>query len=85
MASLLDDLVARLNAEAGLSDVRVIENVSVDPDTFQLKVRATVGIATPQIRFLRDESFTRYSFQLYGSTRLNVKKPPLCSQGQITV
>ncbi len=63
--ALLDDLVARLRAVPLVGDVRVIESLSVDAGTFQFKVRASVGEASLQIRFLKNETFVRYSFQLF--------------------
>jgi hypothetical protein len=63
--ALLDDLLARLHTDPILSDVRVVESESVDDATFHFKVRAAVKSANLQIRFLSDETFTRYSFQLY--------------------
>jgi len=63
-------LLDRLRAAPDLSDIRVVDDTSVDADTFQFKVRADVGATTLQTRFLRDETFTRYSFQLYSDRPL---------------
>lgn len=64
--ALLDELLARLRREPILSEVRLIDSETIDDTTFSFKVRATVKWANLQIRFLSDETFTRYSFQLYG-------------------
>lgn len=68
--ALLDDLLARLRAEPILTDVRVVESESVDDATFHFKIRAAVKWANLQLRFLSDDSFTRYSFQLYSDRPL---------------
>ena len=63
--TLLDDLLARMRATPELSDIQVVENESVDDETFVFKVRATIVSSFLQIRFLADKDFKRYSFQLY--------------------
>ncbi len=68
--ALLNDLLNRLQSEPGLNDAQVVENESIDNETFQFKVRATVKPANLQIRFLSDRDFKRYSFQLYSDRPL---------------
>ena len=68
--ALLDDLLARMRAAPGLSDVEVVENEAVDDYTFVFKVRAAIIPNVLQIRFLADKNLERYSFQLYGDRPL---------------
>jgi len=63
--ALLDDLLARMRATPGLSEVQIIENEAVDDETFIFKVRAAMIPNILQIRFLADKNLERYSFQLY--------------------
>ena len=62
---LLDTLLVRMRATPELSNIQVVENESVDDETFAFKIRATVVPNFLQIRFLADKNFERYSFQLY--------------------
>ena len=64
--TLLDKLLARMRATPELSDIRILENESVDDETFVFKVRAAIVSSFLQIRFLADKDLKRYSFQLYG-------------------
>src|SRR3989304_4550193 len=68
--TLLDDLLARMSATPELSDIQVVENESVDDETFVFKVRATTISSFLQIRFLADKDLKRYSFQLYSDRPL---------------
>ena len=68
--TLLDDLLARMRSTAELSDIQVIENESVDDETFVFKVRAAIISSFLQVRFLADKDLERYSFQLYGDRPL---------------
>jgi hypothetical protein len=68
--ALLDDLLARMRATSGLSDVQIVENEAVDDETFVFKVRAAMIPNVLQIRFLTDKNLERYSFQLYGDRPL---------------
>lgn len=68
--TLLDDLLARMRATSKLSDIQVLENESVDDETFVFKVRATIVSSFLQIRFLADKDLKRYSFQLYSDRPL---------------
>jgi hypothetical protein len=63
--ALLDDLFARMLAAPELSDIRIVENDSVDDETFVFKIHASVLPNYFQIRFLADRDIKRYSFQLY--------------------
>ena len=63
--SLLDDLLARMRAAPELSDIQVVENETVDDETFVFKIHASILPNYLQIRFLADKDFERYSFQLY--------------------
>ncbi|MFZ5819265.1 MAG: toxin-antitoxin system TumE family protein [Chloroflexota bacterium] len=63
--SLLDDLLARMRAAPGISDIQVVENEAVDDETFVFKVHALIHPHSLQIRFLSDKNLNRYSFQLY--------------------
>ena len=64
--TLLDSLLARMRATPELSDIQILENESVDDETFVFKVRAAIVASFLQIRFLADKDLKRYSFQLYG-------------------
>lgn len=68
--TLLDNLLARMCTTAQLSNIQIVENESVDDETFAFKVRATVVSSFLQIRFLADKDLKRYSFQLYGDRPL---------------
>jgi len=68
--TLLDALLAKLEASLDLSAVHVVEEEIIDADTYQFKVRAIVKSAAFQIRVLRDGAFARYSFQLYTTRSL---------------
>ena len=68
--TLLDDLLTRMSATPELSDIQVVENESVDDETFVFKVRATIISSFLQIRFLADKDLKRYSFQLYSDRPL---------------
>lgn len=68
--ALLDDLLARMRAAPGLNDIQVLENESVDDETFVFKVRAAIASSFLQIRFLADKGLKRYSFQLYSGRPL---------------
>ncbi len=67
---LLDSLLARMRATPQLSNIQVVENESVDDETFTFKVRAALVSSFLQIRFLADKDLKRYSFQLYGDRPL---------------
>ena len=67
---LLDNLLARMRATSQLSNIQIIENESVDDETFVFKIRATIISSFLQIRFLADKDLKRYSFQLYGDRPL---------------
>lgn len=68
--ALLDDLLSRMRRTPELSDIQVIDNESVDDETFVFKVRAVIAPGFLQIRFLADKDFGRYSFQLYSDRPL---------------
>ncbi len=68
--ALLDDLLARMRAFPELNDIQVLENESVDDETFVFKVRAAIVSCFLQIRFLADKGLRRYSFQLYSDRSL---------------
>jgi len=68
--ALLDKLLARLRAVPELGDISVVENESVDVETFHFKIRASVSSATLQVRVLRDESLVRYAYQLFAERPL---------------
>jgi hypothetical protein len=68
--ALLDDLLARMRATPELKNIEVVENESVDDETFQFKVRATIVPNFLQVRFLADKDLKRYSFQLYSDRPL---------------
>lgn len=68
--TLLDNLLARMRSTPELSDIQVLENESVDDETFVFKVRAVIAPGFLQIRFLADKDFSRYSFQLYSDRPL---------------
>jgi hypothetical protein len=68
--ALLDDLLARMRAAPELSDIRVVENEAVDDETFAFKIQASIIPNSLQIRFLSDDDFQRYSFQLYSDRPL---------------
>ncbi len=63
--ALLDELLARMRDTPELKDIQVLENETVDDETFQFKVRATLVPNFLQIRFLADKDLKRYSFQLF--------------------
>jgi len=48
--ALLDDLLARMRAAPELNDIQVLENESVDDETFVFKVRAAIVSCFLQIR-----------------------------------
>lgn len=68
--ALLDDLLARMNSEPGLSEIQVLENEFIDDETFAFKVRAAIVPNFLQISLLADADFKRYSFQLYSDRPL---------------
>ena len=68
--TLLDNLLARRRSAPELSDIEVLENESVDDETFVFKVRASIVSRFLQIRFLADKDLKRYSFQLYSDRPL---------------
>ncbi len=68
--TLLDDLLARMNSTPELQEIQVLENESVDDETFAFKVRAAIVSSFLQIRFLADKDLKRYSFQLYSNRPL---------------
>lgn len=67
---LLDNLLARMRSTPELSDIRILENESVDDETYIFKVRASIASIFLQIRFLADKDFKRYSFQLHSDRPL---------------
>ena len=68
--TLLDSLLARMRATPDLQDIQVLENETVDDETYVFKVRASIVSSFLQIRFLADQDLRRYSFQLYSDRPL---------------
>lgn len=68
--ALLDELLLLMRSTSEIKNIQVLENISVDDETFTFKVRATLEPEFFQIRLLADKDFTRYSFQLYSDKPL---------------